>query len=281
MEHFNTITQFLRITDGFTMGDLLSWLLAALAGYIGYRAIDHMQTSIERHNMVSNIEDGFSHLFDSLVAMRIQNGEDRKIPNPEEDRVMIRNVLHDFTDWELNPKTKEVPQVDSETGELSKVSPEVIILANQRYLHIRDNDYTNEKTGEIVHYDEWISTQALHELTLKARRIEKMFKGRVMRRVDLSDMFRELVPLATSGRLQFIANYYDKYDADCVGYLVMQTIVSCDKYHNEDIVKYFVGYYKEHPEIHKYFTEGVRIRKVYDFHAIRRFNYIVNKYSDK
>jgi hypothetical protein len=40
------IHEFLRITDGITMGDFLGWILAAISGIIVYKLIDHFQTSM-------------------------------------------------------------------------------------------------------------------------------------------------------------------------------------------------------------------------------------------
>ena len=110
--------------------------------------------------------------------------------------------------------------------------------------------------------DEWISTQALHEMVLLFRRIEKMYKDGIIKRIDLADLFREIIPLGQSGRIQFIREYYGEYDADCIGYIVMQTIVSSYKNHNYNTVKIFKEYYIENKEIHDCFVKSRRIRKL-------------------
>lgn len=110
---------------------------------------------------------------------------------------------------------------------------------------------------------------------IQCRRIEKMYKDGVIKRIDLADMFHELVPLGCSGRIQFLESYYGEYDAECIGYLVMQVIVSCNKYNNQKAVRSFVEYYKAHEEIHKYFVKSGRNRRIRDAYARYQFKKIV------
>ena len=251
----------LKFTEGLSVSDIIGWALTFLAGALAFRLIDHMQTSIERHNMLTAIEDGFSNLFDMPIALHIPDDTiELTSENAANYSVVVRSVLHDDTPWEI---------IRDENGRI-----EYKILNNQRYIHIRDTI----KDGK--YYNEWISTQALHELTLKARRIEKMFKGNIIKRVDLADLFRELIPLGTSGRMEFFAEYYSDYDADCVGYLVMQAIVSAHLYNNPSIVKYFADYYNSHEEIHKYFTDGRRLRKFKDSHAVKGFKIVMDRLKE-
>ncbi len=98
-----------------------------------------------------------------------------------------------------------------------------------------------------------------------------MFKGRIVKRVDLSDLFREIVPLGMSGRLEFFRKYYGDYDSECVAYLIMQTIVSSHKYHNDDIVKEFKDWYRSHEDIHILFEKNRRVRRVADSYAVLTF----------
>ena len=76
--------RYLRFTDGLSSSDVIGWVLAALAGIIAYRLIDNMQMSIERHNMLSTIEDAVSSLYDSQIAFSVPKGqtlsEDNKTP---------------------------------------------------------------------------------------------------------------------------------------------------------------------------------------------------------
>ncbi len=247
--------RYLRFTDGLSSSDIIGWILAALAGIIAYRLIDNMQMSIERHNMLGSIEDAVSSLYDSQIAFSVADGQELSRDNAEASRVMVRSVLHDFSDWRIimsseNPKERDIK-----------------IIGNQRYIHIR-------KDGK---FDEWISTQALHEISLKMRRIEKMFKSRIVKRIDLSDMFREIIPLGMSGRLEFFRSYYGDYDAECLAYLVMQTVVSCNKYQNHDIVNEFAKYYRTHEEIRPLFEKNRRVVRCRDAAALRTFRKLMEK----
>lgn len=250
--------RYLRFTDGIATSDIIGWILAAVAGIIAYKLIDNMQTSIERHNMISSIEDGFSSLFDSTIAISDEPHTDLTVSDVENKKVMVRSVMHDDSPWEII---------------YAKGKPGVLeykVIRSQRYMHIRNNDMSNE----------WISTQALHELCLKCRRIEKLFKSGIMKRIDLSDMFRELVPLGASGRIEYISALYDVYDADCLGYIVMQAVVSCEKCrNNSEYINYFAHYYTTHPDIQRYFISGTRIRKIMDYFTVKKFIRIVERRS--
>lgn len=247
---------YLRITDGIASSDVISWVFAIFGGFMAYLIIDHMQTSMERHSMLHSVEQDFSNLYDSVIALSA-NKSSTDSKNCELEGVMLRSVLHDFSDW-----------VYSSEENAKK------IIKSQRYLRIRDGfDKTNK-----TYYHEWISTQALHEIVIQSRRIEKMYKDGIIKRIDLADMFHELVPLGCSGRIQFLESYYGEYDAECIGYLVMQVIVSCERYNNEKTVRSFVNYYKEHEEIHKYFTDSRRNRKIRDAYARYKFKKIVERY---
>lgn len=252
------IHEFMRITDGITMGDFLGWILAGISAVIMYKAIDHIQTSMERHTMLKEIEDSFSKIYNSVIAKSNVDSKQKKLK-----MVMVRSVLHDKCDWQvrqdMHQKMVNVHKIED----------------SQLYIQIR-NCKTNKRE-----YNEWISSQALHEIMLLCRRIEKMFKDKIIRRIDLSDLFREIVPLGTGGRIQFIYAYYGKYDADCVGYLVLQTIVSCEKYNNQEVIKGFVQYYQKHDEIQEFFEKSTRIRPVRDYFTIKKFKYILDKYAEQ
>lgn len=250
------IDEFMRITDGITMGDFMGWILAALGAVIVYKMIDHIQTSIERHTMLKEVEDSFSAIYNSVIAKSNVNPKGKKL-----ESVMVRSVLHNKCDWQVKQS------IDGEMENSCKIED------SQLYIQIRNCKIEKRK------YNEWISSQALHEIMLLCRRIEKMYKDRIIRRIDLADLFREIVPLGESGRMQFVYAYYGKYDADCVGYLVFQTIVSCNKYHNNDTIKEFTDYYCKHEEIHKFFIKSARIRPVRDFFAVRKFKRILKRFG--
>lgn len=255
--------EFMRITDGIAMSDVLGWIFAAFGGMVVYKAIDHIQTSMERHGMLKDIENTFSAIYNSVIA---KSGNDKCEENLQ--KVMVRSVLHDDGDWLV--QMKKLPDGTERLCNDRK------IVDSQLFVQIRDGV---GKLPEEVYHNEWISTQALHEIMLHCRRIEKMFKDGIIKRIDLSDMFREIVPLGMSGRMQFFYAYYSKYDADCVGYLVLQTIVSCERYQNKDIIASFAEYYNLHPEIHQFFVNSNRIRPVIDRRAVAKFEKICNSYA--
>ena len=88
--------RYLRFTDGLSSSDVIGWILAALAGIIAYRLIDNMQMSIERHTMLSTIEDAVSSLYDSQIAFSVPKGQTLSEDNADASRVMVRAVLLDI-----------------------------------------------------------------------------------------------------------------------------------------------------------------------------------------
>lgn len=249
------IEQFInnfQITQGMASSDILNWAWAIVGAILAFVVIDHIQTSMARHSMLKDIEHSVSDLLDSVIAMSSSEGKKLK-------KVMVRSVLHDDSPWCI---------LKNSDGKI-----EFKIKNNQRYIHIRKIE-DNCKT------DEWIPTQALHEMVLLFRRIEKMYKDGIIKRIDLADLFREIIPLGQSGRIQFIREYYGEYDADCIGYIVMQTIVSSYKNHNYNTVRIFKEYYIENKEIHDCFVNSRRIRKIRDYLAVRKFKRIMSPEFD-
>ncbi|MBD8925167.1 MAG: hypothetical protein EGR89_04035 [[Eubacterium] rectale] len=240
------------IVSGMTEGDIVGWILAAFGGIIVYKAIDHLQTSMGRHQMLKDIEDSFSKIYNSVIAMTERDSQKGKQRN-----VMVRSVLHDKSDWQI------IKNCGNEI--------ETHIDENQLYVKIRNRC---KKKGIS---EEWVSSQALHEIMLLCRRCEKMYKDKIIKRIDLSDLSSEIVPLGMSGRIQFFNAYYGSYSAECVGYLVLQTVVSCYKNHNYGSVRSFVIYYKNHEEIHDFYLKSKRIRPIRDYFALKKFRKIVNE----
>lgn len=193
-----------------TISDIISWILAFFGGYIAYRIVDHMQTSIERHNVISDIENQLNIIFSSKIAKI-------KEPNEELESVMVRTVLHDFEHW---------LDYDKSIGTL--------IVDHQRYVMIRDSD--NRK--------EYISTQALHEMLVLFRRIEKLFKDGIIKKIDLADLWREILPFAVSNRIGFLITYYTPRDIDSLIYVVFQTYLACEIHQIDSAVKYFRDNYE-------------------------------------
>jgi len=267
--------EYLRFTDGMASSDVLGWMFAAVGAFIMFKLIDNMQTSMERHSMLQEVEATFTNLYNSVIALSYTNKEDKKKPNKELKElimdkeiqsVMVRSVLHEELDWEV--------RTDKKT---KKIQNPMEIVNSQRFILIRDKFCKNNET----YYYEWISTQALHEIILQCRRIEKMFKDGIVKKIDLSDMSRELVPLGICGRAEFFESYYGKYDADCIRYLVMQTVVSCYKYKNDVMLNRFLQYNEQHKKLQKYVAKNVRIRRIKDLYAILMFKKICKEYAEK
>ncbi len=69
MQPVEDFMRYLKFTDGLSSSDIIGWVLAAIAGIIAYKLIDHMQTSIERHGMLSSVEDEINTIFNSVIAI--------------------------------------------------------------------------------------------------------------------------------------------------------------------------------------------------------------------
>lgn len=243
---WNIIRDYLTVGKGLPISDIVGWILAALAGALAYRLIDNIQTSITRHEMLKSIEETFSGIYNSKIAF-VHNKS-----TGEKYKVMVRTLLDDKENWMTNTHN-------------GVVTNKIKLRDNQRYIQIRKQNGSGEMQIE------WMSTQALHEILLLCKRIEKMYKSRIIKRIDLVDMQREILPLGMSGRIEFFAAYFGAYDAQCIAYLVMQTVVSCEQYHNMTAVSDFKKYYREHTQIHGYFEQSTRLRKIYDRRAVKKF----------
>lgn len=147
--------KYMTITDGIAVSDVLSWLLAAIGGIIVYKAIDHIQTSMERHGMLKDIEHTFSEIYNSVIAKSRNNKKNRNLQN-----VMVRSVLHDDGNWETI--------IQTDINGQNKLCNKRKILDNQRYIQIRNG--LGKKPKEFYR-NEWISTQALHEILKHCQRV--------------------------------------------------------------------------------------------------------------
>lgn len=114
--------------------------------------------------------------------------------------VMVRSVLHDDGDWKV--LTKKL------VNGKEKLCNDRKIVDLQLFIQMRDGVC---KAPEEAYHNEWISTQALHEIMLHCCRIEKMFKDGIIKRIGLSDMFREIVSLRTGECMQFLTFFLSKY----------------------------------------------------------------------
>ena len=247
---WNIISEYMKICKGIPVSDILGWILTGIAGAIAYKLIDHIQTSMTRHELLKGIEETFSNIYNSQIAF-VSEGKRKR------HKVMVRTLLDDKENWMTNIHEGDI-------------NNKIKVLDNQRYIQIRKRSSIAGKRTE------WMSTQALHEILLLCKRIEKMYKSHIIKRIDLVDMQREILPLGMSGRIEFFAAYFGYYDAECIAYLVMQTVVSCEQYHNTEAVLDFCNYYKNHMDIHSYFEKSVRLRRIYDRAAVRKFRALCN-----
>ena len=90
-----TIEEFFRITDGIAMSDVIGWGFTIIIGLIAYRLIDNMQTSLERHGMLKDVEDSFTELYNSPIARSCDSKDENQLK-----QVFVRSVLHDDKEQE-------------------------------------------------------------------------------------------------------------------------------------------------------------------------------------
>lgn len=189
--------------------DIIGWILAFLGGCIVYKMVDNMQTKLERHTVIKEIESTINELFSKQIA-KANNSSDEN--NQKLNDVNIRTILHDKSPWE---------EYKNET--------KIKIDKSQRYVQIRSKDG----------YDEYISTQAIHESLILFRRIEKLYKDSIVKPIDLADLWRELLPFGTSGRLEFYKSYLRESDVRSIVFVLFNTILACEKYKIYDANEYF------------------------------------------
>lgn len=242
------IDEFLKVTDGIAMSDIIGWILAALGGFVVYWIIDNMQTSMERHGMIKDVEASLNTLYSSPFAKADSND---KPHSP----VTVRSVLHDASPWK--------PFVRNGNPE---ECTEVLIEDTQRYVKIRD----------LKDCEEYISTQAIHELSILFRRMEKLYKDNILRPIDLSDLWREILPMGVNGRLEFYETYFSVFDVEPIAYVVMSAVVACDAVGNKAAVSYFRDYYRTHTDLHRLFINNKRLR-IWDMRCKRKFMRIMSR----
>lgn len=214
----------IQIVSQILASDIIGWFLAFFGGFIVFKIVDNMQINIERHSMIREIESSVNSLFSSLIA--------KSNTNIDSKYVNIRTILHDFSPWK---------DFDSS---------ETIIENGQRYVCIRKDDK----------YEEYISTQGLHESLIIFRRIEKLYKDSILKPIDLADLWREILPFAASKRLEFYKNYFSKYDIEPIVFVLFNTFLACKKYKVNNAVIYFNDVYNNDESIKYYFEDNGRYR---------------------
>lgn len=236
----------LKLVEEIMASDVIGWILAFFGGLIAFRIVDNLQVKIERHNVIRDVENSINNLFSSPIAksnMSIDKGNKDELSN-----VNVRSVLHDNYPWEryIKGKTK------------------VIIENNQRYIQVRSENG----------YSEFISTQALHELLILFRRIEKLYKDSIFKPIDLADIWREILPFGCSGRLEFFESYFDKSDIRSIVFVLFNTVLACNKYEIKNGVNAFVTYFSENKKIQEIYYKNSRYTYKEKWN-IRKFKKIV------
>ena len=205
----NKIIESLSYTPNVGANDIIGWCLAFLGGFIVFKIIDDFQTRISRHGMISEIEYLINNMFSSDLAIN-------EPVNGEKSYVFLRTILDDETKWSAFDKEKDKP----------------IIHDKQRFARVRiQND------GKSTDY---ISTKAIHELMILFRRVEKLYKDGIVKKIDLVDIWREILPFGVSGRPEFLSTYLLPSDIQSMRFVITMTLCSCKKYGNNDALSYFL-----------------------------------------
>jgi hypothetical protein len=243
------MTKF-EIVKQILASDIIGWVLAFLGGFLVFKVVDNMQTSIERHNVIKDVENSINALFSQPIA---KSNKCSRIGNNQEIKYLIvRTVLHDDSPWE----------------EYIKGETEIVIENNQRFVQIRKGKG----------YKEYISTQAIHELLILFRRIEKLYKDSILKPIDLADMWREILPFGTSGRLKFYKSYLGESDIKSIIFVLFNTVLACEKHEVYNAVKYFVNDFLNDESMEKLYIKNSRYTFKEKF-KIKRFFKIVKKYE--
>lgn len=214
MTVIDRIFESLSYSPNVGANDIIGWCLAFIGGFIVFKIIDDFQTRISRHAMISEIEYLINKMFASDLAINENNKGKISL-------IFLRTILDDETRWVIYDKNCDKTK----------------LIENQRYvkIRVRKNDNTVD----------YISTKAVHELMILFRRIEKLYKDGIIKKVDLADIWREILPFGVSGRPDFFSTYLLPSDIQSMKYVIALTLCSCQKYKNEDAIKYFKKYVGE------------------------------------
>lgn len=127
-------------------------------------------------------------------------------------------------------------------------------------------------------YKEYISTQAIHELLILFRRVEKLYKDSILKPIDLADMWRGILPFGTSGRPGFYKSYLGENDIKSIIFVVFNAVLACDKYKIDNAVKYFAEDFLKNKPMQKFYSENSRYTFKEKFRVKRSFE-IIKKYE--
>lgn len=246
-----------RFNNQISSSDLTGWFLGFIGGLIIFILIQRMQNTMQRHQVIKDVENSINNIFSSNIALSrktkkvwftIKKDKTKVI---KENGVSIRTILHDKTSWNIYCEKDDF----------------TCVIKDKKYIKIR----------EYEDYEEFISTQALHEILIMFRRIEKLYKDRILKDIDIADLWRELIPFGVYGRLEFFAHYFGQEDVRVIAYVIFITLMACDKYNIERGMNYFRSYYIRSEKIHKYFYKNARFRLREKIIRMFKFENIVYK----
>lgn len=202
----------IEIVKQILASDIISWIFAAIGGALAYLVLHRMQNTRERHCMIKEIEDTISQLMDKKSALK------RKVIT-ESDMVQVnmRTVLHDFTPW------------------VSYNKDNTITIDDQRFVLIRNDDENYERIG----------TSLLHETLLWFRRVNKLYKDRIIIDEDLADLWHEILPFMRANKLEFYRSYFGAEDTYPIMSVCIHCMNACHKFNRITAIDYIKEIIKE------------------------------------
>lgn len=202
--------------------DIINWMFAALGGSLAYIVLHRMQNSRERHMMIKDIEDSITVIMDMNFAKN-------KMKDSQESLQIVnfRTVLHDDTPWILYSKDN------------------IQITDGQRFILVRDD----EKFYELI------GTALIHESLLWFRRVNKLYKDKIIKDEDLADLWRQILPFMRANKLAFYRSYLGEDDTYPILAVCMHCIRACYKLNRNNAIKYIEDMINETDDFDKYLNE--------------------------
>lgn len=212
----------LEIVSQIFASDIINWIFAAGGGAFAYLVLHRMQNTRERHAMIKEIEDLISRLMDEEYAMTWVDYKQDSL-----EKVNFRTILHDFSPWILFSKEN------------------VRVIDGQRYVLIRDDK----------EYYELISTSLIHESLLWFRRVNKLYKDRIITSEDIADLWRQILPFMRANKLEFYRSYLGEDDTNSILTICLHCLYSIKKHNRVTAIKYATEMIKECEKYDSYFKE--------------------------
>lgn len=209
----------MRIINEILASDIISWILGFSGGIIVFGFVDKIQTKIERHNVILSIEQEFNNLFSKEYAFS----------ETKNTNLSLRYCLRDEPKWINYDK------------ELNKIDKSQLFLCIRKY-----------KKENI---EEYIATAAMHEVLILFRRMEKLYKDNILKYIDLSDLWREIIPFWTSGRYQFFVNYFGEEDIQSINFVILKTLCACKKNRIESTFDFLRKCEINETNVNEFFTQ--------------------------